>query len=244
MKTWKIVVVSTVLTLAIGGIYLFVVFKQRQNPGVVPQTDASQTLSRDDLAVVREFFPVHFEDTERLEGTSVWMKNGYVMPIYPYVGAQVVFAKRIGLIPAAQRLDVKKIVKAPVPAKEDDGIEHGSRQAFAVFALPGKPDLYATPIGYMQGNEEGYYTDILFYYDDPHTIYDNWPKDVWAAIDAHQVKQGMSELETRMSIGQKMHVDGETEGDRTVTYDQDGKHWTITYVKNRATTIQTTVKGG
>jgi len=58
------------------------------------------------------------------------------------------------------------------------------------------------------------------------------------------VKQGMSELETRMSIGQKMHVDGETEGDRTVTYDQDGKHWTITYVKNRATTIQTTVKGG
>ncbi len=244
MKIWKIAVVSTLLTLAIGGIYLLVVFKHRQNPGVVPQADASQTLSRDDLAVVRELFPVHFEDTQRLVGTSVWMRNGYTIPFYPYVGAQVVFAKRAGLIPAAQRLDVKKIVKAPVPAKEDDGIEHGSRQAFAVFALPGKPDLYATPIGYMQGSEEAYYDDILFYYDDPHTIYDNWPKDVWAAIDAHQVKQGMSELETRMSIGQKMHVDGSTEGDRTVTYDQDGKHWTITYVNNRAATIQTTVKGG
>ena len=242
MKTWKVVVVSTLLTAAIGGIYLFFVFKQRQNPGVVPQTDASQTLTRDDLAVVREFFPVHFEDTQRLAGTSVWMRNGYTIPFYPYAGAQVVFAKRLGLIPAAQRLDVKKIVKGPVPAKEDDGIEHGSRQAFAVFALPGKPDLYATPIGYMQGSEEGYYTDILFYYDDPHTIYDNWPKDVWAAIDAHQVKQGMSELETRMSIGQKMHSDGSTEGDRTVTYDQDGKHWTITYANNRATTIQTTAK--
>jgi hypothetical protein len=48
----------------------------------------------------------------------------------------------------------------------------------------------------------------------------------------------MSELETRMSIGMKMHPDGQKEGDRTVTYDQDGKHWTITYVKNRATLIK------
>jgi hypothetical protein len=65
---------------------------------------------------------------------------------------------------------------------------------------------------------------------------------VWAAIDSHQVKQGMSELETRMAIGQNLHADGDKEGDRTVTYDQDGKHWTVTYVKNRATTILTTVK--
>jgi len=82
-----------------------------------------------------------------------------------------------------------------------------------------------------------YFTDLLFYYDDPHTIYDHWPKDVWAAVDAHQVKSGMSELETQMSVGSKMHPDGETVGDRTVTYDQDGKQWTVTFVKNRATAI-------
>ena len=111
-------------------------------------------------------------------------------------------------------------------------------QVFAVFAFPGKADLYATPIGSMQGNDEAYFCDILFYYDDPHTIYDNWPKDVWTAIDAHQVKPGMSELETRMSIGSNEQPDGQTEGDRTVTYDQDGKPWTITYVNNHATTIQ------
>jgi hypothetical protein len=162
------------------------------------------------------------------------------MPYYPYAGGHVEFAKRVGLIPAAARLDVKKIVKAPVPAKEDNSIEHGSRQAFAVFALPGSADLFATPIGYMDSEREAYYTDQLFYYDDPHTIYNHWPKDVWAAIDAHQVKQGMSELQTQMSIGEKMHPDSEKEGDRTVTYDQGGKQWTVTYVKNRATTILTT----
>jgi hypothetical protein len=105
--------------------------------------------------------------------------------------------------------------------------------------LPGKDGTFATPIGAMQGEQEAYFADLLFYYDDPHTIYDHWPKDVWTAVDAHQVKPGMSELETRMAIGQKMHADGDIQGDRTVTYDQDGKKWTVTYVKNRATEIKT-----
>jgi hypothetical protein len=61
---------------------------------------------------------------------------------------------------------------------------------------------------------------------------------VWAAVDAHQVKPGMSELETRMAIGHKTQTDGEKEGDRTVSFDQAGKHWTITFVKNRATAIK------
>jgi hypothetical protein len=238
VKTWQKVLIPTLITLAIGGIYLFSVWKHRQNPGVIGQNSTSQTLSKDDLVVMRAFFPQHFEDTERLVGTPVWMKNGYTMAYYPYSAGRVLFAKRVGLIPAAQRLDVKKIVKAAVPAGVHDGVEPGSRQAFVVFALPASSNLFATPIGYMQGNEEAYYCDLLFFYDDPHVIYAHWPKDVWAAIDAHQLKAGMSELQARMAIGQNMHPDGDKEGDRTVTYDQDGKHWTVTFVKNQATTIK------
>jgi hypothetical protein len=154
------------------------------------------------------------------------------------VGGNVLFAKRVGVIPAAQRMDVKKIVKAAVPAAEQDKIEHGSRQAFVVFTMPGSPALYATPIGYMRGSEEGYYSDLLFYYDDPHTIYDHWPKDVWAAVDAHQVKPGMSENEAAMAVGRNMEPDGETPGERTIHYDQNGKHWTVTFVRNQAATIK------
>ena len=72
---------------------------------------------------------------------------------------------------------------------------------------------------------------MLFYYDDPHTIYDHWPKEVWAAVDAHQVKPGMSELETRMSIGRKLHTDSSEKGNRAVTYARTAKHWTVTYVE-------------
>jgi hypothetical protein len=238
MKTWQKMLIPTLITLAISGIYLFSVWKHRQDPGVVAQQNAGETLNKDDLAVVRILSPAHFEDTLRLEGKPVWMKNGYVMPYYSYTGGRVVFAQRKGLIPAMQRLDVKKIVKQAAPASEDDGVGHGSRQAFAVFALPGSQELYATPIGALQDGEEAYYCDVLFYYDDPHTIFDYWSKDVWATIEAHQVKLGMSELQTRLAIGRKMHADRRVEGDRTVTYDQNGKHWTVTYVNNRATVIK------
>jgi hypothetical protein len=238
VKAWQKILLSMLVVLTIGGIYLLSVWRHRQNPGVIPRDNGRQTLSKDDLVVMREFYPARFEDTLRLEGTAVWMKNGYKMPYYSYAGGQVLFAKRVGVIPAAERMEVKKIVKAAVPTNVEDEIEHGNRQAFAVFALPGDNALYATPIGYMKGSEEAYYSDQLFYYDDPHTIYDHWPKDVWAAIDAHQVKLGMSEVETRMAIGRKLQVDGSQEGDRTVTYDQNGKHWTVTYVDNRATMIK------
>jgi hypothetical protein len=238
VKIWQKILIPTFISLAIGGIYLFSVWKQRQNPGVIPPNQAVQSLSQDELAVVRTLSPQHFDDLKQVENTRVWMKNGYAMPYYSYEKGEVAFDKRAGLIPAAQPIDVKKIVKITVPSKVDDGMEHGTRQALAVFALPGDARLFATPVGAMQGDQEAYFTDALFFYDDPHTIYANWPKDVWTVIDAHQVKPGMSELETRMAIGQKMHPDGGTEGDRTITYDQDGRHWTITYVKNRATAIK------
>jgi hypothetical protein len=166
------------------------------------------------------------------------MKNGYTMPYYPFEGGHIIFTKSAGFIPTAQRLDIKKVIKASAPADVDDGISHGSRQAIAIFSMPGSPTLYATAIGAIDSSQESYFSDVLFYYDDPHTIYDNWPKDVWAAIDAHQVKPGMSELQTRMAIGQKIHADSQSEGDRTVTYDQAGKKWTVTFVNNKATSIK------
>ncbi len=238
MKHWKFVLATTLITLAVGGTYLLIVFKHRQNPGVETQNNPEQNLTSDDVAIVRMMFMTSFDDAVKLQGTSVWMKNGYSMPYYPYEGGRVVFAKKLGLLPSAQKLDIKKVIKVVPPANEDDGIDHGARQVFAVFSVPGSTDMAATPIGVIQGSQEAYFCDTLFYYDDPHTIYDNWPKDVWAAIDAHQVKPGMSELETRMAIGSRTQTDGANKGNRTVTYDQAGKKWTVTYVNNRATTIK------
>lgn len=239
MKNWQKALILTLITLTIGGIYLLVVFEHRRNSGVVGQNTQQPTESPDDVAEVRMMFPTTFDDVLKLQNTSVWMKNGYTMPYFPYKSGHIDFIQSQGKIPSAQRLDIKKVIKAAAPAQVDDGISHGSRQAFAVFALPGGPSLYATAIGAIDASQEEYFTDLLFFYDDPHNIYDNWPKNVWAAIDAHQVLPGMSELQTRMSIGQKIKSDGSSEGNRTVTYDQAGKTWTVTFVDNKATIIKT-----
>jgi hypothetical protein len=237
VKNWHKVLIVTLITLAVGGIYLFSVYEHRRNPGVINSKNSEPKPTPDDVAIVRMQFPTSFDDVLKLENTRVWMKNGYTMPYYPFQSGHIDFAEQVGVIPTAQRLDIKKIIKASPPARVDDGISRGSRQVFAIFALPGGPKLYATTIGVIDGSQESYFSDVLFYYDDPHTIYDNWPKDVWAAIDAHQVKPGMSELETRMAIGQKTQFDSSSEGNRTVTYDQAGKKWTITFVNNHATEI-------
>ncbi len=237
MSNWKKILIPFAITFAIGGIYLLSVWHHRQEPGV--QHNQQQQVSPDDVAVVRMIFPAHYDDLKQLEGTSVWMKNGNSMPYYPYAGGSVEWSKPVALIPPAQKLDVKKIVKAVAPRSVHDNIEHGDHQAMVVFSLPGSNALYATPVGFMDGPiDEHYFPDLLFYYDDPHTIYDNWPKDVWAAIDAHQVKPGMSELETRMAIGMKATYDSQTEGDRTVDYDVNGKRIKVTYRDNKATSIQ------
>jgi hypothetical protein len=238
VKTWKIVAIPTLITLIAGGIYLFTVWRHRQNPGVVGQQSADQQVTMDDVAVVRMEFQQHFEDVQDMQGKSVWMKNGYTIPYFPYAGGKVEFTKRAGLVPSLQKLDVKKAIKAPVPPNLDDGIEHGARQAMVVFTLPGGKDEFATPVGFLEGNQETYYCDLLFFYDDPHTIYTHWPKDIWATVDAHQVKQGMNELQTRLAIGQKMRPDSRDEGNRTVTYDQGGKKWTVTFVRDRATAVK------
>ncbi len=238
MKPWKIVAIPTLITLLIASIYTFSVWKKRHNPGAVNQGQ-EQKLTADDVAVVRMQFPSHFEDLKDEEGKTVWMKNGYTMPYFAYAGGKVDFKKRIGVIPPLQKLDLKKAIKVAVPADVDDGISHGTRQAMYVFSLAGDTHEYATPVGAMEGSEEQYYSDLLYFYDDPHTIYANWPKDIWAAVEAHQAKPGMNELQTRLALGQKIQTDNpRSEGNRTVTYDQDGKKWTVTFVKDRATKVE------
>jgi len=238
VKPWKIFVIPTAITLVIASIYMVTVWKKRQNPGATGQPE--QKLTMDDVAVVRMEFPAHFEDLKDLEGKSVWMKNGYTMPYFPCTGSRVDFKKRAGVIPPLQKLDIKKAIKASVPADVDDGISHGARQALLVFSLPGdEKQEFATPVGAMDAGGEQYFDDLLFFYDDPHTIYSHWSKDVWTAIDAHQVKPGMNELQARLALGQKIQTDDpREEGNRTVTYDADGKKWTVAFRDDRATQIK------
>ena len=68
MKTWHKAALITLITFAIGGIYLFSVFEHRRNPGVLPETAPEQNLTPDDVAVVRMKFMTSFDDALKLQG--------------------------------------------------------------------------------------------------------------------------------------------------------------------------------
>ena len=240
MKTWQKVLIPTLLVVLIAGGRLFFVWKARQDPGVTPpgHGEVARALTTDELAVVRQMIFATFDQARDLEGKPVWIKAGYSLPYYPFAGGHVVFAKRVGVLPAAEKLAVTKLVKAVAPAGEDNRVPHGSRQYFAIFTLGESPGLFAAPIGYAEGSNEAIFADQLFYYDDPRKIYDNWPADVWAAVASHQPKVGMTEAQVRMAVGILMHSDSTSEGNRTVTYDAGGKSWTVTFSRGVATGVK------
>jgi hypothetical protein len=242
MKTWQKILLPTAAVVLVAGVYVFIIHEQRKDPGVATrQAEVDKPLSGDDLAYVKKNLFATFDQAKALEGTSVWIKAGYALPYYPYAGGTVEFARRAGVLPAAEKLNVSKLIKAVAPAKEDDRVPHGGRQYFIVFTLAGtdaKPGTFASPIGYQQGSEEGIVADQLFYYDDPKTIYTDWPKPVWDAIAAHTPAVGMSENQARMAAGIMIDSDSTSEGNRTVTYDEGTKKWTVTFANNKATSVK------
>jgi hypothetical protein len=137
-----------------------------------------------------------------------------------------------------QRLDIRDIVTQKFPANLPTRIPRGGEQAFAVFTMAGDSKEYATAIGTIQGNDSTYYCDNVFYYDDPHQMYKFWPADLWQAIDQHQPKAGMTELEVAMALGVMQQSESSNYGNRTVDYDAGGKHWEVTFENDKATQIQ------
>ena len=237
MKSWKAFLIPIVISLLIAGSYVAYVFYSRAKEAAALNKPPEQHLTADEIAIDRQEFPAHFDDVAELAGKSVWMRNGYSMPYYPYAGGRVNYAKQIGLLPPAQRLDVKKAIKAVAPASVSNHVPHGDRQALLVFTLPGDSAEYATPVGAIEGQQEQYFDDLLFFYDDPHTIYSHWPKDTWAAIEAHQPKPGMNELQMSLALGMNIQPSSQDKGNRTVVYDINGKKTNVTFVNDKATTI-------
>lgn len=238
MKSWQKALIITLVTFAVGGIYLFFVWRHRSDPGVAVHNQEKQISNPDDFVIMRAMMPHYFENLKKMEGMTVWMKNGYVMPYFPATGGHIDFKHTAGVVPSAQKLEIKKFVKSSVPLELDTGMSHPAHQVFALFTMPPDQKQYAVAVGDYEGNEESYLCDLLFFYDDPHTIYDHWSKEVWAAIDARKVIAGMSERQTHMAIGLNATYSGHEKGNRTVHYDQAGKRWTVTYVKDKATAIQ------
>jgi hypothetical protein len=106
----------------------------------------------------------------------------------------------------------------------------------AVFQKDGQN--YAVPIGFEADEQYTIYSDEMLFIEDPHVLYKHWSADVWQAVDQHEVKPGMNELQADFAVGMGMPDSGDSSYEKTVRYPNGGKPLVVTYRDGKAFEIK------
>ncbi len=228
--------------LVIASIRAGVIFYQRHEDRVEAE---KQKRSRDlgysnpDYYVnPKKLHPYDIKSAKELAKQPVWVKEGYHYTYYRYdpAGKHVDFARGVGLLGPIEKLNVTDVIVAKHPDSQEQ------RQVMAVFEKEGKS--YAVPIGYEANGEFTIYSDDMFFIEDPHDLYKHWPADVWQAIDQHQVKQGMNELQADFAVGMGVPDTGASSLEKTVHYANGGKPLVVVFHDGRAVEVTQAPAGG
>jgi hypothetical protein len=240
MKNWKIIGAITLLVLAIAAWRIISYERERNAPGVAVNKPTERPVSADQLVYVKRLLIDSVKSARVLNGKSVWMKTGYTLVYYPYRTGRIVFTQPAGWLPPAQELQVKDFVEVTTPPDWVSSIPRGPRNAFVVFTVPGREGEFAAPVATLDGANSTWACDDIFFYDDPKTLY-QWPADVWQAVSMHTAKQGMSEFQTTLALGNLQQSDSKNYGNRTVKYvtvDQGKtRHVSVDFSGDKATSV-------
>jgi len=178
----------------------------------------------------KKLYPYDIKTAKQLTQQPVWVKEGYKYSYYRYDAGskRVEFGHDAGLLGPIEELAIKDVIAATPP--------DAKRQVMAVFDKDGKS--FAVPIGYQDGTEYHIYSDEMFFIEDPHDLYKHWPLDVWHAVEQHQVKPGMNEMQADFAIGMGVPDAGNSNDEKTVRYPNGGKPLVIMYQDGKATEIK------
>ena len=201
--------------------------KQETQPAV-----AAPPLNPDYYVVPKKLYPYDLKSAKQLTQQPVWVKEGYRYTYYSYDAAthHVDFAHDAGLLLPLERLEVKDVVTA-IPAGAGQ-----RRQMLAVFQKDGKS--YVVPIGFEADEQYKIYSDEMFFVEDPHELYKHWPADVWQAVEQHEVKLGMNELQADFAVGMGTLDSGSSSYERTLHYANGGKPLVVVYRDGKAAEVK------
>jgi hypothetical protein len=180
----------------------------------------------------KKLYPYDLKTAKQLTQQPVWVKEGYRYTYYPYDASKkkVDFAHEAGLLLPIEKLAITDVVTA-TPAGAGQ-----RRQVMAVFQKEG--NTYAVPIGYEAEAQYKIYSDEMFFIEDPRDLYKHWPADVWQAVEHHEVKPGMSEMQADFAIGMGVPDAGDTSHEKIVRYPNGGKPLVIVYHEGKAEEIR------
>jgi hypothetical protein len=237
----KAAIAGTIILVAAVGLRIGMIYRERNAPIKLPPAAETQKISDDDLVFLKKKRPDSMADIKALVGTKVWISAGGQLDYFPFVGHKVVYGKKAGTLLGAEELLIKDAVEQVAPKSATFRIPGGDRQVSLVFTLPPSKDPsmeYATPVGYRQAGTYTFYTDEIFFYDDPHELYKHWGPEIWKAVDAHQVILGMNERQVELALGQVSKSLSQDYGNRLVVFANLGKPMAVTFVNNKVTAFR------
>ncbi len=172
--------------------------------------------------------PQDLKDAKELTQQPVWVREGYRYGYYNY-GPPVDIRHLAGTLGPIERLEIKDVVMQGAPGL-------ANRQVMAVFEKEGK--RYAFSIGVENNGSYSIYSDDMLFVQDPHELYKHWSPDIWNAIESHQVKPGMNELQASFAIGVGIPEGSGTENPRVVNYPNNGHPVRVTFENGKATDVK------
>jgi hypothetical protein len=230
------------LFMVAGGIEVGYLMWSRRDTSTPVKKEPAYSANQDDYVTPHKIVPYNVESAKKeLVGKPVWVKSGNQIPYYRYNQSthSVNFSRQAGLLPPLAKLQGKDVTlqRQPVTLKEGQ-VSVVQKQIMLVFEKAGDQGLFAATIGTNTGDDYAFpsINDLLFF-EDPHELYKHWPADVWSAIDQHQVKEGMSELQASFAVGGNGASDSDKMGDRTVEFANAGNPVTVTFEKNKAVKV-------
>ncbi len=227
---------TAVLFLAVGGELAYL--HHERNAPVAVKAPEREVIADDDLVFLKKKRPENLKEVKELVGSTVWVSAGGQLEFYPYVGHAAQYGKSAGTLLGAEPIVIKDAVEQVAPKNATFRIPGGDKQVLLVFTKPGDAKEYAMPVGYRQGSDYTFYTDEIFFYDDPHELYKHWGPDIWKAVDTHQVILGMNERQVELSLGQVSQSTSKDYGNRMVVFANMGKPMAVTFVNNKVTAFR------
>ncbi|MCU1320470.1 MAG: hypothetical protein JWM43_119 [Acidobacteriaceae bacterium] len=228
---------TLVALLAVGGELLYL--HHERNKPIATKAPERERIADDDLVFLKQKRPASMTDMKDLFGTTVWISAGGQLEYYAVVGKSVQYAKSAGTLLGAQELKIKGAVEQVAPKTATFRIPGGDKQVSLLFEMTANPGKqYAVPVGYRQEGQYTFYTDEIFFYDDPHELYKHWGPEIWKAVDEHRVILGMNERQVQLALGQVSKSTSKDYGNRMVVFANLGKPMAVTFVKNKATAMR------
>jgi hypothetical protein len=223
----RIIQLVLAAVIVIVGVRLFLTLRERKETFVAPEKK-EVALDPDYYVVPKKLHPQDLKGAKELTQQPVWVREGYRSVYFPYK-PPVDFSHEAGRLAPIEKLTIQDVVVQREPSTP-------GRQVVAVFEQDGKQ--YAFSIGTEQNGTYQIYSDDMLFIQDPHELYKHWPAEVWTAIENHQVKPGMNELQASFALGVGLVEGTGTSNPRVVNYPNNGHPVQITFNDGKATEVR------